>query len=317
MIGRSFFAVVGTFFSITPALVYLVAGVTVIRRIRRRSLRARSSRSRRCSRGCSSRSARTCCGCSIEVQWSLALFDRIFEYLDLPPRHHGRAERRRLDPAGSGQVELRDEVPLPRPGREPDVADRRRAGGPDGRSTSSMASSRGSWRRSSARAAPARRRSPTWCRASTTSTAGGPRSTARTCATSRSARWRGDRRGHAGDKPVPRLDPAEPALRRPDATQAEIEAAARAADIHDRIMELEQGYDTVVGERGYRLSGRREAAPGAGSVILRTRASWSWTRRPRRSTRVGTADPGGAGAVDAGATTIAIAHRLRPSSQPT
>src|SRR5262249_17948347 len=42
---------------------------------------------------------------------------------------------------------------------------------------------------------------------------------------------------------------------RPDASQAEIEEAARAAYIHDRIMEFPEGYDTVVGERGYRLSG--------------------------------------------------------------
>ena len=42
---------------------------------------------------------------------------------------------------------------------------------------------------------------------------------------------------------------------RPDATEAELEAAARAAAIHDRIVELPQGYETLVGERGYRLSG--------------------------------------------------------------
>ena len=41
----------------------------------------------------------------------------------------------------------------------------------------------------------------------------------------------------------------------PDATDAEIEKAARAAAIHDRILELPDGYDTVVGERGFRLSG--------------------------------------------------------------
>ena len=41
----------------------------------------------------------------------------------------------------------------------------------------------------------------------------------------------------------------------PDATQEEIEEAARSAFIHDRIMEFAEGYDTVVGERGYRLSG--------------------------------------------------------------
>lgn len=40
-----------------------------------------------------------------------------------------------------------------------------------------------------------------------------------------------------------------------DATQEEIEAAARAANAHDFIMELPQGYDTLVGERGVKLSG--------------------------------------------------------------
>src|SRR5581483_3638056 len=42
---------------------------------------------------------------------------------------------------------------------------------------------------------------------------------------------------------------------KPDASQEELEGAARAAFIHDRIMELPEGYDTVVGERGYKLSG--------------------------------------------------------------
>src|SRR5206468_7292338 len=37
---------------------------------------------------------------------------------------------------------------------------------------------------------------------------------------------------------------------KPDATDADLEAAGRAANIHERIMELPEGYDTVVGERG-------------------------------------------------------------------
>src|SRR5207302_11107165 len=41
----------------------------------------------------------------------------------------------------------------------------------------------------------------------------------------------------------------------PDATEEEIEAAARAAHIHDTIAALPEGYDTVVGQRGYRFSG--------------------------------------------------------------
>src|SRR5262249_8107761 len=42
---------------------------------------------------------------------------------------------------------------------------------------------------------------------------------------------------------------------RPTATDDEIVAAAKAAFIHERIVALEHGYDTVVGERGYRFSG--------------------------------------------------------------
>ena len=42
---------------------------------------------------------------------------------------------------------------------------------------------------------------------------------------------------------------------RPDATDDELVAAARAARIHDTIVALPDGYDTIVGERGYRLSG--------------------------------------------------------------
>jgi ATP-binding cassette subfamily B protein len=56
---------------------------------------------------------------------------------------------------------------------------------------------------------------------------------------------------------------------RMDATQAEIEAAARAAAIHDRIVELPRGYDTVVGERGYKLSGGEKQRVAIARVILK------------------------------------------------
>jgi len=54
-----------------------------------------------------------------------------------------------------------------------------------------------------------------------------------------------------------------------DATQAELEAACRAANIHDFIMGLPQGYDTVVGERGYRLSGGEKQRLAIARVILK------------------------------------------------
>jgi ATP-binding cassette, subfamily B, bacterial len=55
---------------------------------------------------------------------------------------------------------------------------------------------------------------------------------------------------------------------RPSASFEEIEEAARAAYIHDRIMEFPDGYDTVVGERGYRLSGGEKQRLAIARVLL-------------------------------------------------
>src|SRR6185369_8712110 len=54
-----------------------------------------------------------------------------------------------------------------------------------------------------------------------------------------------------------------------DATQDEIEAAAQAANIHDFIMDLPERYDTIVGERGYRLSGGEKQRIALARVILK------------------------------------------------
>jgi ATP-binding cassette, subfamily B, bacterial len=55
----------------------------------------------------------------------------------------------------------------------------------------------------------------------------------------------------------------------PEATDEEIEAAARTAHIHDLISSLPEGYDTVVGERGYRFSGGEKQRMAIARTILR------------------------------------------------
>jgi len=56
---------------------------------------------------------------------------------------------------------------------------------------------------------------------------------------------------------------------KPDATDDEIERACRGANIHDRVMSFERGYDTVVGERGYRLSGGEKQRIAIARVLLK------------------------------------------------
>jgi len=97
----------------------------------------------------------------------------------------------------------------------------------------------------------------------------------------------------------------------PGATQGELEAAARAANIHDRIVELEEGYDTVVGERGYKLSGGEKQRLAIARVILKDPRililDEATSSLDTTSERLGQAalEP-----LMEGRTTIAIAHRL-------
>ena len=56
---------------------------------------------------------------------------------------------------------------------------------------------------------------------------------------------------------------------KPEATDEEVEEAARAAQIHDLIASLPEGYDTVVGERGYRFSGGEKQRMAIARTLLR------------------------------------------------
>jgi ATP-binding cassette subfamily B protein len=98
---------------------------------------------------------------------------------------------------------------------------------------------------------------------------------------------------------------------RADATEEEMIAATKAAAIHDRIMELENGYDTIVGERGYKLSGGEKQRIAIARVILKNprilildEATSALDTHSERLIQAALEK------VMQGRTTLAIAHRL-------
>jgi ATP-binding cassette subfamily B protein len=98
---------------------------------------------------------------------------------------------------------------------------------------------------------------------------------------------------------------------RPDATDEQLEAATRAAAIHDRIAELPDGLDTIVGERGYKLSGGEKQRIAIARVLLKDprilildEATSSLDTVSERLIQAALAR------LTEGRTTIAIAHRL-------
>ena len=97
----------------------------------------------------------------------------------------------------------------------------------------------------------------------------------------------------------------------PDATDDDVIAAARTAAIHDRIMEFPDGYDTIVGERGFRLSGGERQRIAIARVLLADprvlvldeATSALDTASERRIQEA-------LGTLVTGRTTLAVAHRL-------
>lgn len=98
---------------------------------------------------------------------------------------------------------------------------------------------------------------------------------------------------------------------KPDATQEEVEAAARLANIHDTIAGFTDGYDTIVGERGYRLSGGEKQRIAIARVLLKNprvlvldEATSALDTVNERIVQRALED------ARSGRTTVAIAHRL-------
>jgi ATP-binding cassette subfamily B protein len=312
MIGRSFFAVVGTFFSITPALVYLIAGV-VLNRHNPTTTDQLTAGSIVVFTTLQSRlffPIGSMLQVSTEVQSSFALFDRIFEYLDL---HHEITDA----PDAEQLVNVRGAVELEHVRFHYDE-------------TEELAEERGDEAREWTLDDVSMRIQPGQLAALV-----GPSGAGKTTITYLVPRMYDTNEGavRIDDRDVRKLTLGSIAdaigivtqetylfhdtirrnllYGRPDATQEELESAARAANIHNRIAQLPEGYDTVVGERGYKLSGGEKQRLAIARVILKDpkilildEATSSLDTTSERLVQAAL-EP-----LMEGRTTIAIAHRL-------
>ena len=288
MVGRTFFALVQTFFSITPALVYLVAGLV----ISGGSAPAISAGTIVAFTALQTRlffPVGQMLQVSVEVQSSLALFERIFQYLDLeheivdPPDARGLRKEEARGEVSFRDVYFRYEEPA-LPWRE-ETAELAAGLGP----TPTLQATDGH---------PGARE---WTLEDVSfevqpgqlAALVGPSGAGKTTISYLVPRLYDASRGVVA---IDGLDVRQVALTsladiigmvtqetylfhtsvrenllyaRPDATDSEIEAAARAAAIHKRIVELDEGYDTLVGERGYRMSGGEKQRLAIARVILK------------------------------------------------
>jgi ATP-binding cassette, subfamily B, bacterial len=305
LVSRAFFAVVSTFFSITPVLVYLLAGLEL-------------------AHGNSALTAGTVVAVTTlqsrifqpiaqtlttatEVSGSVALFNRIFDYLDLKPDITDQPGARALAIGEvRGEVRLQDVWFTYEPDRADDPAATWALRGVDlfvqpGRLAAIVGAS-GAGKTTISYLVP-RLYDPT--RGVVSLDGANLRDlTQESIAAAVGMVTQESYLFHATIRD-------NIAFGRPDATPEQIEAAARAANIHDRIMEFQDGYDTVVGERGYSLSGGEKQRVAIARVLLKDprilvldEATSSLDTVSERLVQAALVP------LMAGRTTIAIAHRL-------
>jgi ATP-binding cassette subfamily B protein len=276
MMGRSFFATIQIFFSITPALVYLVAGFVIEGGgggITPGTIVAFTTLQSRLFFPIGQMLQ-----VNVEVQSAMALFERIFEYLDLRHEIVDRPGARTVEPASvRGEVRFRDVRFRYEPGEEP-VAP---VSPPD---EAAGNGERRPWTLDGVNIE---------VRPGQLAALVGPSGAGKTTMTYLIPRFYDVQEGaveiDAMDVRDIALDSLGEAIGmvtqetylfhssvrdnllygKPDATLEEIEAASRAAFIHDRIAELPERYDTIVGERGYRMSGGEKQRLAIARVILK------------------------------------------------